>query len=233
MLGWFDPLYLLFLAPAILLTLYAQARVQSTYARARELPAPVGANGAQVAREILLRSGVQGVAIEESHGFLSDHYDPTTRTLRLSPDVFHGRSLAAFGVAAHEAGHALQHGRGYAPLRLRNGLVTLAGLGGNFSWILLVVGMLLASAQLFLAGIVLFSGTVAFQLVNLPVELDASRRARRLLVDLGLVRAGDDAEVGRVLNAAALTYIAATLTSLLTLAYYVLQFLSLTQAEQE
>lgn len=232
MFGWFDPLYLLFVGPALLLTMIAQARVTSAFHRAKELPAPVGLTGAQVAAELLRRSGVPGVAIEPAQGFLSDHYDPTHRRLRLSPDVYEGRSLAAFGVAAHEAGHAIQHGQGYAPLRFRNGLVAFASLGGWASWVVLLAGIVLMSAKLFLVGIVLFSGTVLFQLVNLPVEFDASRRARRLLQELGLVRGEDDREVGKVLNAAALTYVAATLTSLMTLIYYVIQYLSLSRHEE-
>lgn len=228
----FDPLYLVFMLPGLLLTLYAQWKVKSAYAEAQLVPAPVGLTGAEVAARILRSSGVSGVGIEEGHGFLSDHYDPTARVLRLSPDVYHGQSLAAFGIAAHEAGHALQHGQGYLPLKFRTGLLAFAALGGNLSWILLMAGLFLASAQLFLAGIVLFSGTVLFQLVTLPVEFDASSRARRLLRELNLVGAVEDREVGRVLNAAALTYVAATLTALLTLAYYVLQFMSLNSREE-
>ena len=233
MFGWFDPLYLVFVGPALLLTLFAQARIKWAFARAQELPAPVGLTGAQVAAHILRSSGVEGVGVEAGQGWLSDHYDPTTRVLRLSPEVYQGRTLAAFGIAAHEAGHAIQHGQGYAPLKLRNGLVSLASLGGNFSMILFLVGMLLASAQLFLIGIVLFSATVLFQLVNLPVEFDASARARRLLLQLGLVGPTEDREVGKVLNAAALTYVAATLSAIMTLLYYVVQYLALAQRERD
>ena len=228
---FFDPLYLVFVAPGLLLAAYAQWKVKSTYHEAQRLLAPSQLTGAQVAAEILRQSGVAGVGVEQTPGFLSDHYDPTTKTLRLSPDVYHGQSLAAFGIAAHEAGHALQDGTGYLPLKFRNGLVSFAHLGGNVSWILLLIGLVLASAKLFLAGIVLFSGTVVFQLVNLPVEFDASRRARRLLLQLRLVGGHEDVEVGRVLNAAALTYVAATLTSLLTLLYYVTQFLALSERD--
>jgi uncharacterized protein len=229
---FFDPLYFLFVGPALLLTLYAQAKVKSTYHRASGLPAPVAMNGAQVAQTILGSAGLGRVDIEQGHGFLSDHYDPRSKTLRLSPDVYHGTSLAAFGIAAHEAGHALQHGQGYAPLKLRNGILGFAALGGNLSWILLMLGLVLMSQKLFLAGIVLFSGTVLFQLFTLPVELDASRRARRHLLDLGLVGQGEDREVGRVLRAAALTYVAATLTAVLSLAYYVLQFVGMSHRDE-
>lgn len=225
----FDPMYFVIVGPAILLAIWAQAKVHGAYARAREVPASSGLTGAQVAARILARSGVNGVGVEPVEGMLSDHYDPHTRTLRLSHDVYHGRSLAALGVAAHEAGHALQHGSGYLPLKLRNGIVPLAAIGGNLSWILLLVGFLLASAKLVLAGILLFSATTFFQIVNLPVEFDASRRARELLVSLGLIHPAEDGEVKRVLSAAAMTYVAATLTSVLTLLYYVLHYQGLTR----
>lgn len=227
----FDPMYFVFVAPALLLAAWAQARVKSTYHQAQALPAPVGMSGAEVAARILRSSGVDA-HVEPGEGFLSDHYDPTTRTLRLSPDVYAGHDLAAFGIAAHEAGHALQHGQGYAPLRFRNGLVSLAALGGNLSWIVLTIGLVLASAQMMLAGILLFSGTVLFQLVNLPVEFDASRRARRHLLELGLVGPQEDREVGRVLRAAAWTYVAATLSAVLTLAYFVFQYLAMGRREE-
>jgi Zn-dependent membrane protease YugP len=228
----FDPMYFVFVAPAMLLALYAQARVKSTYHAAAALPAPAGFTGAQVAERILGAGGLRGVHVEQGQGFLSDHYDPTERVLRLSPDVYQGRSLAAFGIAAHEAGHALQHAQDYAPLKVRNGLVSMASFGGGLSWILLGIGAVMASAQLLLAGIVLFSATVAFQLVNLPVELDASKRARRQLLDLGLVGPQEDREVGRVLSAAALTYIAATLSAALTLLYYVFQFMAVSNRDE-
>jgi Zn-dependent membrane protease YugP len=228
---FFDPLYLLFAIPGVLLTLYAQAKVRSTYAEAQALPAPVGMTGAQVATRLLDAAGLRGVDVEEGEGVLSDHYDPRDRTLRLSPAVYRGRTLAAFGIAAHEAGHALQHGTGYAPLKLRNGILGFAAVGGNLAWILLLAGLVLASAKLFLAGIILFSGTVLFQLFTLPVEFDASRRARQMLLDVGLVGPGEDREVGRVLKAAALTYVAATLTAVLTLAYYVVRFMGMTRDE--
>ncbi len=225
---FFDPMYFLFVGPAILLGIYAQWKVSSAYRKGREIRASSGLTGAQAAAEILSQSGVRGVHVEEVEGVLSDHYDPRSRTLRLSHDVYNGRSLAALGIAAHEAGHALQHGQGYLPLKLRNGIVPLAALGGNLSWVLIMIGVFMMSAKLLLAGIVLFSGTVVFQLVNLPVEFDASRRARDLLQRLGLVGgAGEDREVGRVLNAAALTYVAGTLTSVLTLAYYLMHYFAL------
>ncbi len=229
--GWFDPMYLLFLAPGILLAMWAQWRVQSAYAAASQVPARSGYSGAQAADALLHAAGVNGVEIEPTSGFLSDHYVPGQKILRLSPGVYEGRSLAALGIAAHESGHAIQEATRYPLLGLRNLLVPAAGIGSQLSWIILMVGFALsymasAAAILSLAhffiylGIVLFSAVVVFQIVNLPVEFDASRRARIALVDSGLITPEEDVVVARVLNAAAMTYVAATLTSVLTLLYF-------------
>jgi Zn-dependent membrane protease YugP len=217
---WFDPWYLLFLAPGLLLALWAQVRVQSAYAEASRIPARSGYSGAETADAMLHAAGVPGVQIEPTEGFLSDHYVPGERVLRLSPDVYAGRSLAALGVAAHEAGHALQDASRYPLLVMRNALVPVASFGSNAAWIIIFAGFVMHLMGLIVAGIAVFSGVVLFQLVNLPVEFDASRRARLALVSSGLVTREEDAEVGKVLNAAALTYVAATLTSVLTLLYF-------------
>src|SRR5215469_3134241 len=187
MLLGFDPMYFLFLAPGILLALWAQLRVQSAYAKASRIPARSGLSGAEAADAVLHDARVPGVQIEPVQGFLSDHYVPGQHVLRLSPDVYAGRSLAALGIAAHESGHAIQDARRYPLLSARNALVPLAGVGSNLSWIVLVVGFLLHSMMLITLGIVVFSAVVLFQLVNLPVEFDASRRARVALVEGGLV----------------------------------------------
>jgi Zn-dependent membrane protease YugP len=220
MWGWFDPMYLVFLAPGMLLALWAQWRVKSAYSEASQIPARSGYSGAQAADALLHSAGVDGVAIEPVEGFMSDHYVPGERVLRLSPDVFGGRSLAALGIAAHEAGHALQDAGRYPLLVMRNVVVPLANIGSNVSWIIMMLGFMLASLQLITIGILAFSLTVVFQLVSLPVEFDASRRARIALVDSGLITADEDRTVAKVLNAAALTYVAATLTSVLTLLYF-------------
>lgn len=220
MWGWFDPMYLLFVLPGMLLAAYAQWRVRSAFSQASRIPAASGYTGAQAAAALLQSSGVPGVQIVPTEGFLSDHYVPGERILRLSPDVYAGRSLAALGVAAHEAGHALQDAERYSLLVVRNNLVPLASIGSNISWLVIAVGFFLASMQVILLGIIVFSFTVIFQLVNLPVEFDASRRARIRLQESGLITAEEDQTVGRVLNAAALTYVAATLTSILTLLYF-------------
>ena len=165
-------------------------------------------------------AGVEGVEIEPAEGFLSDHYVPGQRRLRLSPDVYAGRSLAAVGVAAHECGHAIQDARHYPLLVMRNFLVPVASIGSSAAWIIMIAGFVLSLTPLVLVGIIAFSTTVAFQLVNLPVEVDASRRARAALLETGLVSYQEDAEIKKVLDAAALTYVAATLSSVLTLLYF-------------
>jgi Zn-dependent membrane protease YugP len=217
---FFDPMYLLFLAPGILLALWAQMRVRSAYHEASQIPAQSGMSGAQAAAAMLHSAGVDGVRIEPVEGFLSDHYAPGEGILRLSPGVYQERSLAAVGIAAHEAGHAIQDARRYPLMSLRNGLVPLAAIGSNAAWIIIFLGFVLHLFGLILVGIAVFSLTVLFQLVNLPVEFDASRRAQIALVDGGLITAEEDKVVAKVLNAAALTYVAATLTSVLTLLYF-------------
>lgn len=219
----FDPLYLVFLAPGLLLGLWAQSRVTSAYHRGSQIPAGSGASGAETAAAVLRASGVDGVRIEPVPGQLTDHYSPGEKVLRLSPGVYQGRSLAALGIAAHEAGHAIQDATRYPLLGIRNGLVPLANIGGSIGWLLIAVGISLAASGLVWAGILVFSATVLFQLVNLPVEFDASRRARAELVRTGLIAPQEERDVARVLNAAALTYVAATLTSILTLLYFVVR----------
>ena len=220
MWGWFDPYYLMFLAPAMLLAVWAQFKVQSAYREASHVPARSGLSGAEAADAVLRQAGVRGVQIEPVEGFLSDHYVPGEHVLRLSPQVYSGRSLAALGIAAHESGHAIQDARRYPLLVARNALVPLASVGSNLSWGVLIVGFLLHSMALIGLGILVFSAVVLFQLVNLPVEFDASRRARVALVEGGLVSPDEAVEVKRVLDAAALTYVAATLTSVMTLLYF-------------
>jgi Zn-dependent membrane protease YugP len=224
-----DPLYFLLLAPGLLLALWAQWRTQSAFSQGKEVPAARGLTGAEAAAEVLRAGGVSRVAVEPVEGFLTDHYDPGTKVVRLSPDVYYGQSLAAVGVAAHEAGHAIQDATRYPLLVVRSGLVPMAGVGTGLSWVLITVGFALMAAQsvwgqpVLLTGIGAFSLTVLFQLVNLPVELDASRRARLMLVDHGIVTEPEDAVVKRVLDAAALTYVAATLTAVLTLLYFLIR----------
>ena len=218
----FDPLYWLMLAPALILGLWAQTRVKSAFARANQVPAPM--TGAAAARYVLDSAGLQNIDIEPVDGFLSDHYDPRSKVLRLSPQVYQGRSMAAVGIAAHEAGHAIQDAKRYAPLVVRNAIVPVASFGGGISMTLLFLGAALGIAALMKIGIVLFSAAVFFQIVNLPVEFDASNRAKAQLDALGVVPRQDQQHVREVLNAAAWTYVAGTLQAVMTLLYFIMRF---------
>lgn len=227
MLG-FDPLYMIFLAPALLLMMWAQMRVRSTYGRAMQMPARL--SGAAAARHILDQAGLQQVAIEEIPGELSDHYDPREKVLRLSTAVYRTPSLAAVGIAAHEAGHAIQDAKHYAPLGIRNAAVLAAIYGPWVSMVLLFVGVMIISGshflgkQLILFGLLSYAGVVFFQLVNLPVEFDASNRAKRILGELQIVDGEGALVVRDVLNAAAWTYVAGALQTLLTLLYFIMRY---------
>jgi len=219
---FFDPMYFVFVAPAILLMLWAQMRLRSAYARGMQTPAPL--SGAAAARYILDQAGCQHVGIEEVGGELSDHYDPRDKVLRLSHDVYHNRSMAAVGIAAHEAGHAIQDAQQYLPLVVRNAAVPAAQWGPGISFVLLIIGALIGSFELIVLGLVAFGCLLFFQVVNLPVEFDASNRAKRVLSELQIVDGEGAVVVRDVLNAAALTYVAATLQTLLTLLYYIFRF---------
>ena len=219
---FFDPKYFLMIAPAIVLMLWAQWKVKSAFAAAQKVP--VSLSGAGAARHILDAAGLQNVGIERVPGHLSDHYDPRDKVLRLSQAVYSERSTAAVGIAAHEAGHALQDAKNYFPLVIRNAAVPAATFGGNASMLLIIGGLLLSIKPLLIFGIIAFGCVVFFQLVNLPVEFDASARAKRLLVDHGIVDTSDMVHVNRVLNAAAWTYVAGTLQAVLTLLYYIMRF---------
>jgi len=213
---------LLFIAPALLLGMWAQYRIRSSYTAAQQ----VGCrrSGAGAADDLLRAANIDDVSIQEIGGYLSDHYDPRQKVVRLSSAVFHGCNLAAVGIAAHEVGHAIQHHRQYAPLVIRNLAVPAASFGSNTSFVLLALGLFLGQNWLLLVGIVLFSMVVFFQLINLPVEFNASSRAKEQLVSLGVVGQHEMHYVRRVLNAAALTYVAATLQAVLTLVYYVMMY---------
>jgi Zn-dependent membrane protease YugP len=220
----FDPLYFVFVAPAFLLAMWAQFRLKSIYHQATQEPASL--SGAAAARYILDQAGLHNVAVEPVDGFLSDHYEPRAKVLRLSPDIYSGHTMAAVGIAAHEAGHALQDAYRYAPLVIRNIAVPVANFGGSIGGALAAFGVGLGLSNLLLAGIVVFSGVVFFQLINLPVEFNASSRAKEQLVALNVVPPSEMRQVNRVLNAAALTYVAAPLQVVLTLAYYIFRYAS-------
>lgn len=228
---YFDPLYFLVLAPAFLLGGWAQLRLRSSYQRAMQMPSRL--SGAAAARLILDRGGLHDIPIEEVPGELSDHYDPTSRVVRLSSAVYHERSLAAVGIAAHEVGHALQHSHHYAPLFLRNIAVPAASFGPNVGIILLIAGAMLHAPWLVLLGLGGFAAAVLFQLINLPVEFDASARAKQLLSTMSIVDADGAVVVKDVLSAAAWTYVAATLQTVLVLAYYAMRFSGFLRSERE
>jgi Zn-dependent membrane protease YugP len=219
---YYDFGLLLFIAPAFILAMIAQWWVHSAYSKG--LNAPASMSGFAAARRILDAAGLQKVAIESIPGQMSDHYDPRDKVLRLSGDVYHGRTLTAVGIAAHEAGHAVQDAVGYLPLVVRNLAVPAASFGSGASMFLLILGVAFNFKWLLLLGIICFSAVVLFQVVNLPVEFNASSRAKALLVEEGIVHQFDMGPVNNVLNAAALTYVAATLQAILTLLYYVMRF---------
>jgi Zn-dependent membrane protease YugP len=221
---WFDPLYLwMVMGPALLLAGGTALLVKLRFAKYEKVPLRSGMSGAEVAFEILRRQGISGVRVEPHEGFLSDHYDPTERVVRLSPKVFHGRSIAAAAVAAHEVGHAVQHAKAYKPMALRSASVPAANWGSNLSYILIFVGFLLHSLNLSLIGVALFGLVVFFQLVTIPVEFNASSRAKALVLEYGLVTVPEERDISKVLSAAALTYVAALVVSLLQLVYFLIR----------
>ena len=215
----FDPIYLLFAAPGLLLSLWASYRVRTAFDHYSKVGTMRGMSGAEAARHLLDDAGLTDVEIVETDGYLSDHYDPVSRHLALSHDVFHGRSVASVGVATHEAGHALQHAHGYVPLGLRSALVPAAGIGSTIGYIVMGVGLFLHPLVVVL-GAAIFSMVLLFQIVTLPVEFDASSRAKRLVVEAGIIQPEERLGIDRVLDAAALTYVAAAISSLSVLLYY-------------
>jgi uncharacterized protein len=221
---FFDPLYFVFLIPGLLIGGWASIRVKRVFARFAKQPSETGMSGADVARELLRQNGIADVQVERHSGWFTDHYHPGARVIRLSPDVYDGRSVTAVGVAAHETGHAIQHARGYAPLHVRQQLVVPANIGSSASFIVIILGLLLGMAGLITLGVVLFALVVVFQLVTLPVEFNASARAKQQLAATGISSPGEQRQVAQVLNAAAWTYVAALITSVLTLAYYLIRF---------
>lgn len=221
----FDLSYLVLVVPAILLGLWAQARVQSTYARYSQVRAIRGITADQVARRILDANGLRDVSIQRIAGSLTDHYDPRERVVRLSETVYGSPSIAAIGVAAHEVGHAVQHATGYAPLKLRTAIVSVTNIGSTLSMPLILIGILLNSSRLALVGVALFGLVAVFQLVTLPVEFNASARAIETIESQGLLEEDETGGAKKVLRAAAMTYVAALLMSALQLLRFVLIFL--------
>ncbi|NTU97525.1 MAG: zinc metallopeptidase [Chlorobiaceae bacterium] len=220
---FFDPAYFVFALPPMLLGLWAQFKVKSAFNKYSQVRTQSGINGAEAARRILERGGIGNVTIEPSKGMLSDHYDPRSKALRLSEEVYGLPSIAAVGVAAHEAGHALQDKTGYMPLQLRSVMVPAVSFGSNLGPIIFMVGIFMAGTlgtTLAWAGIMLFGATALFALITLPVEFNASSRAKELLVSQGIVSSSEMKGVNAVLDAAALTYVAAAAQAIMQLLYF-------------
>ncbi|PQD96924.1 Zn-dependent protease [Pradoshia eiseniae] len=214
--------FLIYFILILIIPIFAQMKVKSAYSKYSKVPASNGYTGAEVARKILDENGLYNVKIEETHGVLSDHYDPTAKVVRLSSDIYHGHSLAGTAVAAHEVGHAIQDKEGYTFMRIRHKLVPVANIGSNFSWILIIAGMIFSIYNLALLGVLFMAAAVLFQFVTLPVEFNASSRAMKQVVALGVIDAGEERETKKVLDAAALTYVAAAAVALLELLRFVL-----------
>jgi len=218
-------LYILISLPALLLGFWAQLKVKSTFKKYSRVRTSTGLTGQEIARRMLNSNGLSNIRIEETQGFLSDHYDPARKVLRLSPDVSRSSSLAAAGVAAHEAGHALQDQESYAPLKFRSAMVPTVQLGSWLGPVIFMVGLFMSSAlgdRLAWVGLLLFGATALFALVTLPVEINASNRAKQWLFNSGVIYREETAAVSSVLNAAALTYVAAAVQAISTLLYYAL-----------
>lgn len=218
-----DPMYLLFLAPALALSLWASFRTQSAFKKYSRVRTLRGLTGAQAAQALLDRAGIRDVKVVPTHGMLSDHYNPVNKTLALSEGVYASPSIAAVGVACHEAGHAIQHAEGYKPLWLRSMLVPTANIGSSMGYIVMMVGLFLSSQNVVLFGAMLFSAVLLFQIVTLPVEFDASARAKRLAVENGVILEQERTGMDKVLNAAAMTYVAAVVSTLMTLLYFLVR----------
>ncbi|MEM6457380.1 MAG: zinc metallopeptidase [Acidobacteriota bacterium] len=219
----FDPMYFLLMAPAFALSLWASFATKSAFKKYARQRSARGITGAQAAQALLDRAGITDVKVVRTAGYLSDHYNPVTKTLALSEPVYDQPSVSAIGVACHEAGHAIQHATNYGPLWLRSALVPMAGIGSSLGYFVMFGGLILAWQNLVLLGAVLFSAVLLFQIVTLPVEFDASARAKKLAFEHGLVTESERRGVAKVLNAAAMTYVAAAVSSLLTLLYFLMR----------
>jgi hypothetical protein len=226
---FFEPMYLAFILPALALSLWASWRTRSTFKKYSKVRTLSGLTGAQAAQRLLDAAGIDDVTVVPTRGTLSDHYNPVTKKLALSEPVYGTASVAAVGVACHEAGHAIQHARAYKPLWIRSMLVPTANIGSSLGYLTMMLGLFLVYAgqqlgqTVILFGAVLFSAVLLFQVVTLPVEFDASSRAKKLAFEHGIVMDQERAGMAKVLNAAALTYVAAVVSTLMTLLYFLLR----------
>lgn len=214
--------FLLYFALLIIIPLWAQMKVKGAYKKYSKVPASAGLAGSQVARKILDDNGLYDVRVEETPGKLTDHYDPRSKTVRLSSENYYGTSVAGAAIAAHEVGHAIQDANDYAFLRFRHALVPVASIGSNFSWLLILAGIFFSLTNLLLLGIIFMAAAVLFQIITLPVEFNASNRAMDQVVSLGIIRNEEERETKKVLNAAALTYVASALVAVLELVRLIL-----------
>ncbi|SHJ55689.1 hypothetical protein SAMN02745163_02136 [Clostridium cavendishii DSM 21758] len=210
-------MYWLLLLPAIIISFWAQIKVSTTFDKYKQVGSFNGFSGAEVARMILDYNGLHDIPVELVAGTLSDHYDPSNRVLRLSEEVYYGKSVASIGVAAHETGHAMQHKESYGPMGLRSAIVPIANFGSGASWLILILGLFMGMRSLVFLGIILFSFVVLFQIVTLPVEFNASSRALRTLEDRGILQGEEIKGAKKVLDAAAMTYVAATIMAVVNL----------------
>lgn len=220
---YFDPIYFIYMLPGLILAGLASYFTKSTFAKYSKVGSSSRMTGAQAARRLLDNAGLRDVDIVEIGGFLSDHYDPSRRILRLSPSVYRSHSLSAIGVACHEAGHALQHANNYIWLTMRSSLVPAVNVASNLSYFVFILGLILNFGVLILVGVALFSLAVLFSIVTLPVEWDASARAKKLMVTSGIVSGREAVDAGRVLNAAFMTYVASAVSAVMTLLYYLMR----------
>ncbi len=218
-----DPLYWMMMLPMIALSILSSFLVKSAFKKYSKVSNSGNITGKEMAERLLSRNGLSDVQVLKADGFLSDHYDPTKKVIKLSSKVYESNSVAAIGIAAHETGHAVQHAKSYSPLALRNIMVPIASIGSNFSYFVIIAGMLMGAMGLVKIGIVLFSIVVAFQLITLPVEFDASSRAKSMMREYAFVSESDMKGVSKVLNAAAMTYVAAAASSIMTLLYFLLR----------
>jgi uncharacterized protein len=224
--------YLIYFAIIILIPLWAQWKVKSSFKTYLRVANQNQMSGAVVARKILDSHGLYHVGVEMGRGFLSDHYDPRSKVIRLSPDVYHGQSIASAAVASHEVGHAIQDKEAYSFLKIRHALVPVANIGSNFSWVLILIGIFAQISGMVLLGIVFMAAAVVFQIVTLPVEFNASNRAMDEVISLGIIRNEEERHAKKVLNAAALTYVAAAAVAVLELLRLILIYTGMSRNEE-
>lgn len=220
---WYDYYYLILVVPALIISGIAQWKVKSTYSKMSQMQNRRGISGAEAAQRVLAFYGINNVQIHQTQGKLSDHYDPRSNVIRLSPEVYSGRSIAAVGIACHEAGHAAQHAENYVPIKVRNLILPVANIGSSFGFFLAIIGYFLGFGLLIDIGIILFASVTVFQLVTLPIEFNASRRAISVINETGMLEDVERERAKQVLSAAAMTYVAALLVSIMSLLRLILR----------